>query len=135
MWRPVLLALVLTAGCAAPSASWDEGVPSIRPLGEIRGHQGLLIVRTFEMGGRAAEADMYHRGFQVLDPDGHMVHREPGFDDDWASVRLFPGRYLVLSFVGDGLFDRHWEKAQVEVEAGKLTAVDFLSPGPRETLP
>jgi hypothetical protein len=135
MWRTVLVALLLSAGCSAPSAVWDDAVPSIRPLGPIRGPQGMLIVRTFEKGARDAESDVYHRGFEVQDVDGHAVHRDRGFQDDWGTVRLFPGRYLVLTYVGDGIFDRRWEKAQIEIEAGKLTAVDFVTPGPREILP
>jgi hypothetical protein len=140
MWRALALTLLVAilpaGGCAAPEPEWDPAVPTIRPLGPIRAPQGLLIVRTFEAG--VADGDSpatRHRGFRVLDRDGHPVHRSRDFEEDWGSVRLFPGPYMVLTFVGDGLCDRHWEKAQVEIEAGKITAVDFVSPGPREILP
>jgi hypothetical protein len=129
------LALFLTVGCVGPRAEWDDAVPTIRPLGAINSPQGLLIVRTWAQGGRQAEGDRLHRGFRVTDADGHLVANVRGFDEDWGAVRLFPGRYMVLSFVGDGVFDRHWEKAQVVVAAGQLTAVSFVSPSPRELLP
>lgn len=136
MLRAFLVVLLfMAAGCVGPpSPGWDDGVPTIQPLGRISAPQGLLIVRTFPYDAHQGNGSPYRRGFQVLDRDGHQVYRERASWEDWSSVRLFPGRYMVVSFVGDGLFDRHWEKAQVVVAAGKLTAVDFLRPGPREIL-
>jgi hypothetical protein len=132
--RFVLFLFLAVAGCAAPSAEWSDDVPTIEPLGAIRAPQGLLIVRTFEMGARQTDMDPLYRGFLILDQDGHQVMKDRGFSSDWGAVRLFPGRYMVLSLVGDGICDRHWEKAQVIVAAGKITAVDFKRPGPREIL-
>ncbi|MEZ0228678.1 MAG: hypothetical protein ACAI25_08645 [Planctomycetota bacterium] len=131
MKRLALVLLLAVAGCETPPV-WDDAVPTIAPLGDVGSRPGVLIVRTGELGARDPESDLHHRGFRVLDECGHEVHRELPFQDDWGTVRLFPGRYLVVSFVGDGLFDRHWEKAQVILEAGKITAVDFVSHGPRE---
>src|SRR5439155_990737 len=76
MWRFVLFVVLLVAnGCSGPQARWDDGVPTIQPLGPIRAPQGLLIVRTFEQQGRDGDYTPSYRGFRVLDQDGHLLHK------------------------------------------------------------
>lgn len=128
-------AFLLLTGCAGPTVSWDNRMTTVRPVREVGAKRGRLVVKTVEQGSRMGDMDPQRRGFRVLDIDGREVYRVLGVDADYDSVPLAPGRYMVLSFVGDGLLDRHWEKAQVLIETGNVTVVDFTSPGPREILP
>jgi hypothetical protein len=114
-------------GCTSPqlaSPEWSEMRPTAKPVVEVGASRGTLRVTTFR-DARLDEMEPDHRGFAVFDASGMLAFTSTGYAGAFERVSLVPGRYLVVSLVGDGLFDRHNETRQALVVASSQTQVDF----------
>lgn len=127
--RTTFTALTITAalaGCTSPQlagTSWSEERGTALPERREATTAGALVVKT-ETATRLDEFEKENRGFAVFNANGALVHSENGCSG-LERLRLAPGRYVVVSLVGQGAFDRHLERVQAIVAAGSETRVDF----------
>jgi hypothetical protein len=120
------LLLLAAAGCASPGQV--EGPTALpRAVSTQVVARGTLLVTTVP-ATRIEEWDPERRGFSVFDAEGERVYKTNGFSAGRETLRLAPGRYVVVSLVGEGLTDRRLERRAALVAAGATTTVDFLAP-------
>jgi hypothetical protein len=118
-------ALAIAGGCSSPEladARWSAQQPVVFPAAAPRSVRGALTV-TCERSSPTGEWEKDRRGFAIFDAAGTRVLSVAG-SRARERLTLAPGRYVVVSVVGEG-FDRHLERTQVVVESGAETAVDF----------
>lgn len=121
------LLLLAAAGCTSPGLVGRgpvEGPVAVPVASEPRAARGTLLVRTV-LATRIEEWDPERRGFSVLDSQGARVYTTNGFPGEHEKLSLAPGRYVVVSLVGEGLTDRRTERRAALVAAGATTVVDF----------
>ena len=123
------LLLLAAAGCASPGQL--RGPVALPASASTQAARGTLLVTTTP-ATRIEEWDKERRGFSVLDAQGERVYSTNGFSAEHETLRLAPGRYVVVSLVGEGLTDRRLERRAALVAAGATTTVDFLAPVAKE---
>jgi hypothetical protein len=124
------LLLLAAAGCASPGQV--EGPTALPTATTQQVARGTLLVTTVP-ATRIEEWDPERRGFSVFDAEGERVYRTNGFSAGRETLRLAPGRYVVVSLVGEGLTDRRFERRAALVAAGATTTVDFLAVANEDT--
>ncbi len=125
--------LAALAGCTSPQLEtprWSEERGMALPTATRAASQGSLLVTT-EVASAREEWTPERRGFAVFDAQGALVHSTHGAHA-LERVRLAPGRYVVVSLVGQGLVRRN-EQRQALVAAGAETRVDFTTVEPAST--
>ena len=119
--------LAVLGGCAGQelgTTSWSEERATALPVTKKTAARGALLVTT-ERASSREEWTPERRGFAVYDAQGALVHSTHGAHG-LERVRLAPGRYVVVSLVGQGLVRRD-ERRQAIVAAGAETRVDFTA--------